>query len=217
MKRGEIFFIIVIFLFLPVASALLGISPAKQYVDFKPGMELEYNFNVYGDSEQKIEIYSAGEFSDLVEFDKKELVGGGGFNVKIKLPESIEKPGKHILLIGAREKTDGEEGVATSVAVQAPIVIFVPYPGKYAEIIFTTNNANAGEPVKFEVTVSSMGEESITAATSIEIYSDENLVEILDLGIKPIEKVSSLLKCKIYFKSTIFANLIIVFSITSVP
>ncbi len=191
MKKEEIISLILIFLLaeifsLNLVSAALGISPAKHYVDFKPGLELEYSFNVYADSGQRIEVYSAGEFADLVKFDKKELDGGGSFSVKVKLPDSIEKPGKHTLLIGAREKVDEEEGIGTSIVIQAPIFISVPYPGKYAEASFSCNNANAGESVKFILDISSLGKEPITAVAGIEISSGTNKIETLNLGAKYI-------------------------------
>lgn len=192
--KKEILVLLVISIFLLNLQLVLslGISPAIQYVDFQPGLELEYSFKVYANSGQTIEMYSDGEFSELVKFDKTELNGGGGFNVKIKLPQEIEIPGKHVLLIGAREKIDAESGaIGTSVAVRAPIVIQVPYPGKYAEISLSTHNANVGEPVKFEVSVASMGKEPILATTNIEIYSEKKKIETLDLGAKLIENQKS--------------------------
>lgn len=189
MKKEGVIGIIIIFLLIEVfslnlVSAALGIGPAKQYVDFKPDMQLEYTFNVYADGNTKIEMYAKEEFADLVKFDKKELTGGGSFTVKIKLPGSIEKPGMHTLLIGAREKIDEDkEGIGVSIAVQAPIFIFVPYPGKYAEAAFSCNNANAGEPVKFILDISNLGKEPITAVAGIDIYSGKNKIETLNLGL----------------------------------
>jgi len=183
--------LLIILVFLPLVSAL-GISPAKKYVNFKPNLELEYSFKIFADSKQKIELYAAGEFSDLVTFDKKELVGGGSFKVRIKLPDKIEKPGEHRILIGAREKAEEEEMLGTVVAVQAPIVVFVPYPGKYAEVSLSANNANVGEPIKFEVNVKSLGNESIIATTNIEIYNaNEEKIETLYLGTKKIDNQTS--------------------------
>jgi len=191
-KEISVLLIISVFLLNLQLVLSLGISPAIQRVDFLPGLELEYSFNIYANPEQIIEVYSEGEFSDLVRFDKTELNGGGRFSVKIKLPQEIEIPGKHVLLIGAREKADSEDGtIGTSVIVRAPIVIQVPYPGKYAEISLSTNNANIGEPVKFEVTVASMGKEPISATTKIEIYSEKKKIETLDLGTKLIENQKS--------------------------
>lgn len=192
--KKEIIVLFITFAFLLNLQLVLclGISPAVQYVDFKPGLELEYSFNVYAEPEQTIELYSEGEFSDLVKFNKEELPGGGTFNAKIKLPQEIEIPGKHILLIGAREKIDEEIGaIGTSVIVRVPIVIRVPYPGKYAEISLSVNNANVGEPVRFEVSVASMGKEPIMAATKIDIYSGKKKIETLDLGAKFIENQES--------------------------
>jgi len=184
-----IFFIFVLFNLESILG--LGISPAKFKVNFKPGLELEYSFNVEAGPNQNIELYSAGEFSDLVEFNKNELKGGGNFNVKIKLPNEISIPGKHTILIGARELNEKEGTVGTSIAVQVPIVIIVPYPGKYAEITFFSNNANVGEEINFQISVASQGHEPIFATADIEIYSGENKIETLNLGTKTINNQES--------------------------
>ncbi len=198
MKRGIFVFILLFILALFIlafsqsASAFLGISPAKQTANFIPGEELEYKFNVVASPETRIELYAREEFSELVRFDKKVLVGGGSFTVRFKLPMQIEKPGAHRLIIGAREVIDEEVGgLGTAVAVQAPIFIIVPYPGKYATVSIIASNVNVGEKLQFQVMVSSMGKEPITALTSINIYSGDKKVETLDLGAKYIESQSS--------------------------
>jgi hypothetical protein len=190
MKKSLFFVIIIMFLLSLKLGFSFSISPAIERVDFKPGLELGYSFHVEEDSRQKLEIYSEGDFSNMVKFDKKELIGSGDFNVRIKLPEDVDIPGKHTLLIGVREKKEpNSEGqtIGTSITLRVPIIVSVPYPGKYAEISFSLNNVNQGDPVKFEVTVASMGKEPINANTKIEIYSGKNKITTLDLGNKIIE------------------------------
>ena len=118
MKKG---ILIVLLLVIPLVSSL-GISPSKHYIDFQPGLELEYAFKVYAASNQKLEVFAAGEFPESVEFDKKEIMGGDGFKAKIKLPNNIDKPGRHTIIVGVREKKV-EEGrgyeLITTVAQRA--------------------------------------------------------------------------------------------------
>ena len=168
----------------------VGISPAITSVDFKPGMELEYDYLIFASPDQKVDIYAKGEFADLVRFDKTEIVGSGSVNVKIKLPNAIERPGEHVLLIGAIERVEveGVVGVVgTRIAIQSPIKIQVPYPGKYAEISFKAYNANLGEDVKLELEVASKGYEPIVSVANIDIYSGENKLENIKLGTKSIQ------------------------------
>ena len=171
-KKGVnlIFILFLVSLFSINIVLSLGISPAKKYVEFIPNLELEYDFKIFADQNQKVELYKKGDFADFAIIDKKSIVGNGIFNVKIKLPEKASKPGPNILLIGAREVIGEEGGLSASVAVQAPIKIMVPYPGKYVELNLITTNANRGQNMKFEVIVYSRGEEAITALTSIDIF-----------------------------------------------
>ncbi len=196
MKKEIVIAFILVLISLPLCLCL-GITPPKQYAIFQPGLELEYNFNVLASPEQVIELYAKGEFSDLVIFDKKELIGGGGFNVKIKLPNEIKIPGIHKIYIAAGEKVGESGAVGTSVVIQAPIIIFVPYPGKYADINFRQNNANLGEEIKFEIETSSMGEEPILATAAIDIYSDENKIDSFNLGTRTIEPQGTYIFVKI--------------------
>jgi hypothetical protein len=186
-----VFFVLFVFM-ISLASAALGINPAKHVIDFKPGMELEFDFKIASEAGQVIELYSAGEFAELVEFDKKKLIGSGVFSVNIKLPDKIEKPGEHRILIGAREKIEEQsEVVASSIAVQAPIVIKVPYPGKYAEIDFKAGDVNLGEMVSFEIKVFSLGHEPITATASIDVEKDDEKIDSFSLGVKTINNQES--------------------------
>jgi len=103
----------------------------------------------------------------------------------ISLPQFIEKPGKHRILIGVKEKiSDKEEEVSTamirtSVTIQAVIDIYVPYPGKYLEISLSSHNVNIGEPVNFKLEILSQGKEDVTVTPKIDIISDNKTIETL--------------------------------------
>jgi|TARA_B100002003_G_C14066261_1_gene513122 hypothetical protein len=184
-------FILFLFLFLFNINFIfgLGISPSKHVVDYVPGLELEYDFTVYASADQKVELYALGDFNDSVVFDKESFIGTNSFHASVKLPLTTKRPGKHVLLIGSREVSVDDSGnsVGASAAVQVPIVIRVPYPGKYAEINFVTNNVNQGDDLEFIIDVNSRGSSPINAQASIEILRvDGESVERLDLGSKEI-------------------------------
>ena len=190
MKRGIIIIVCILF-YIPFISSL-GISPGRiDQIIFEPNLELEYDFQVFEDPNQKIEVFAKGEFTDLVQFDRKELKGNEHFKVRFILPNSIEEPGKHTLIIGAAEKVEQEEGksvVKTRVVVQVRIVVFVPYPGRYAEIDLLRHNANAGEPIKFEIIVNSLGYRTILATANLEIFDkNDNKIDRFDLGSKTVK------------------------------
>src|SRR3989338_11277269 len=186
-KRGLIFLVLcavlMVFLILPTLSqAALGVSPGKIEINFEPNLEASYTFQAIGDDPSvELEIFTRGELGKYVTFDKKSLAGGGVFTAALKLPEKIDKPGVHEIMIVVREKVDEATGIGTAVAIQAPIYIHVPYPGKYAEIALSSHNVNVGEPVNLYLTIISRGKEDINVKPEIEIFSENESVEKFSL------------------------------------
>lgn len=177
-----IFLLLIMINFINLISASLGITPAEVSVNFKPNLETSFSFNVETDNPQKgLEVYAKGDLSEYVKFDVDSFTGSRKIVVALKLPSNIVKPGTHRILIGVREKIDKEMAgtIGTSVAVQAPIDVFVPYPGRYLEMDFKAKNANIGEPVKFNLKLMNLGEENLNITPIIEIYSGTEKKETL--------------------------------------
>ncbi len=191
----QIFFIFVLMIFLIEIISGLGVSPAKVEVNFKSGFEKIISYGVYGtDSEQELELYVAGDLTECVKLNKKKLVGGGVFTATLKLPDYIEKPGKHRILVGVKEKIDEElvGAIGTSVTIQSVIDIYVPYPGKYLGVTLKSHNVNVGEPVNFELEIISGGKEDVNVIPKIEIVSQEKTIETLYLSERLIKSQESI-------------------------
>lgn len=186
MQKKEVvlclFFIVFMFFLIENVSSL-GVSPAKREYNFKPGLEGEVTFTVFGDSAKELEMYVRGDLAQYVSLDKKTLIGGGGeFTAKFKLPDSIEKPGRHRIEIWVAEKIDEEliEGtIGTSVIVVPAIDIYVPYPGRYLDVNLMGQDVNVGEPVEFQLDIKSSGDEEVSVIPKIEIYSSDRRIETL--------------------------------------
>lgn len=192
MKRG---FVILFVLFCIVfysfsVSAAIGLSPAIRNVDFTPGLSFSVVYTVQEDySDMEIEIYAKGDLAEYVSFDKTKLVGGGTFKASIALPEKIDIPGKHRIIIGTREKVSEESLIGTSLTVEAVINVYVPYPGKYLEVsLNTAGDVNLGEDIKFISSINNLGKEDVLADINIDIYSASGeKIETLSIGEKPIK------------------------------
>lgn len=178
---GFLFILIIIFSIKSVFA--LGLSPGKHVFNFEPNFETSIVYKVLEDNpEQELEIYISGDLADFVKIDRKNLVGGGFFGLNLKLPEHIEPPGKHIIYVGVKQKIDEELSkgtVGTSVVIQGIIVINVPYPGKYVDVSLNSHNVNVGEPVNFEISLISRGDEDVEIFPRIEIISQEKTIETL--------------------------------------
>ena len=177
--------IILLFIILILTETIfaLRVSPAIIRDNFKPGLERVIEYSVLGeDPKKELELYVNGDLAEYVKLNKEKLVGGGVFTATLKLPEKIEKPGRHVIVVGVREKVDEElinANIGTSVTIQIIIVIDVPYPGKYLEISLKSNDANVGEPVNFELEIINKGKEKVNITPEIEIISNEQIIKTL--------------------------------------
>lgn len=203
-KNFYVILILVIFLS-PNINAYLGVTPAIQEINFEPGLTKGFTFNFRTDQGTELDIFAEGDLAKYVKLSTKKLVGGGNVKVLLEFPEKIEKPGLHRISIGAREIIKKEGGaVGAAIDLRAVIKVRVPYPGEYAEIKFSTSNANQGEDIYFNLKIYSRGEKTIFTNSYVEIYKltetsnifrkskiQEDLVETLNLGTNSIDSTKS--------------------------
>ena len=205
MKKGrecllKIFLVCAIIFFLIEMGSALRVGPANVEYNFAPGLETSIGYSVsHPNPDTEFELYVAGDLSDYVSLDKDNLVGGGVFTATLKLPSFLEKPGKHRILIGVKEKISEKEletsvaMIRTSVTIQVVIDIYVPFPGKYLQISLSSNNANVNESINFELQIDSLGKEDVSVTPMIEITSNNEKVETLyfvDREIKSQERIN---------------------------
>jgi len=176
-------------IFLPFVSAgSVGISPTNFNFFFEPNLEKTFDFTVTSaDAKTGIEVYVAGDLAQYVKLSENYFIGRGNVKVSLKLPEYIEIPGKHRILIGVKESSKNVQkgsGIGGVAAVQAVIDVYVPYPGKYIEAEFDLKNINKGENAPFELIINNLGTEKITINPKIEIYERESKLKskIIEIG-----------------------------------
>jgi len=173
--------LLVVLILIPFVSAsAIGISPAKFQIYFEPNLEKNFTFKASNsDAERVNEIYVRGDLAEYVTLSKDSFRGFEAFTATLKLPEKIDVPGKHRILIGVRELDNGDVvgGIGGLAAVQAPIDVLVPYPGRYVEADFHVNNVNKGENADFTLKVHNLGTESVIFRPKIEVYEGEKLIE----------------------------------------
>lgn len=193
-----VLFIFIITILLPsVLAGSLGMSPSMFKFNFRPFLDETVSIRVAtSDMQNNISIAVLGDLTQYVNLSTSKLKGMGEVTVKIKLPKELDRPGKHRILIQARELVEERgSGVIGGVsAIQVPIDIFVPYPGKYAEAEFEINNINENESIPYKLTIFNFGTEAINISSAISIFSDFDNVSSLinsynNLFLKPNEKV----------------------------
>lgn len=194
MKRGIIIIIIilgfVIFIALNfgIVSAALGVSPAKIEFNFVPGFEHTFDYRIISDKEDgEVLLYAEGDLAEYVTLSRSKVVGGGGLKVFLNLPENLNKPGENKIFIVAEEVPDESSFLGTAIIVKAVIKIFVPFPGRYAEVVPNIPDINIGENLPVEVNVINRGRETLTVDTKVEIYNNEgNLIDTVTFDSREI-------------------------------
>ncbi|MBS3167138.1 hypothetical protein J4403_02930 [Candidatus Woesearchaeota archaeon] len=183
---GFLFFLVLFSLILTFNVSALGITPSKEVIIFSSGLEGTYSYMVQNTGKNKVavDLYIRGDLKDYFELSEKSLILNSGekktFSMKMKLPQTIEKPGLHQQRIGALESmsnmdVEGGVGVGSRVGVESIFDVRVPFPGKYAELKIKTVDVALGEPVKFYVTALNYGLDKLNEVTiKINIYNSEN-------------------------------------------
>lgn len=190
--------LILILLTFTKTTSALRVVPAKLEYNFEPGFQQTIEYSVYDNNpDKKFRVYTDGDLSEYTSLDKTELIGGGKFKVTLKLPNFIEVPGKHRILVGVAEIIEqdkyGNAAVGTSVVIQTVIDVYVPYPGRYLDLSLSTHDVNIGETMNLELGISSMGKEDVNVTPIIEIYSQDEKIDTMyleDFYIKSQEKIT---------------------------
>jgi len=175
---GKKYILIFLIIFLPLVNAgSVGISPAYFNEHFEPGLKKTFTFNTFNsNSEEGIGIVLEGDLKEYANLSKSFVQGRGQFDVTLNLPEKLEKPGTHRLIVKVFESKNLSEeevsGVGGIAAINAPIQILVPYPGKYTESTFQINNVNEGEDTTYELEIQNLGTQEVTIQTTINIFKN---------------------------------------------
>ncbi len=181
MKKGVFAILLLVFFMKVVSSGSVGITPVYFKEFFEPGLERTYTFEVSSLERIDLKIYATGDLAEYVTLSESLIEGRGKFDVTIKLPGYIEKPGTHTVFIGAIEhekKIEGQTMIGGIAAVQARIDILVPYPGVYLEHTFNIKDINEGEKTEMELKLDNLGTEGISIRASLKIY-DKNETKII--------------------------------------
>lgn len=175
-----------------VNASSYGVRPAYYTINFEPNFEGDFVFNFFTSSpETNLAITTQGDLSKYVSVNPAILSGeGGAVNVHVKLPSYIDKPGKHGIYVAAEpivSETTGGTAVGIVGVANGAILVNVPYPGKYAEIEFKVENANAGEGLPYQLKIYSRGDEELTTTSRIDIFDYRNKsVKSIPLGTNTI-------------------------------
>ncbi len=182
MKKGLFVGIFFLILFSGIVSASLGISPAKKEINFVPGQKIIIQYSVFSDNpDKKLTLELSGELEPYATISATEVIGEGTFFVTLDLPMSMNKPGPNNLGVEVKEEPPQNQFIGTAVNIISPVIVNVPYPGKYAEVSLLIPNGNINEEIPVEVKVVNRGRELLNVETSVNFYDSRGVkIETMD-------------------------------------
>ena len=213
------FIVCLIFLSLLSFVSPLGASPAKKIINFESGKTIEIKYSTFAlDSNTELFVSIEGYFAPYVKLSKNKLKGEDSFILTLEMPEKVELPGPHRLVVQIAEAVDEEllsSTVGTTVTLRLALIINVPYPGEYLDAHLVAPNVNLGEEITFEINLKSQGDKIIVASPRIEIEDNfGNLLETLTLKERTLESQEGIelkksLDTTNYNSGSYLANLIV--------
>ena len=178
-----------------IAAALLanfvqavGISPSDSVLIFEPGYEGTFKFGAHNIEGRTINVkfYVDGDLKEYFTLDREGDVLNDKevkyFYATVKLPQNLSKPGDYTARVGVLESAEDEFGLGTQVggvtAAESSFYIRVPYPGKYISLDLKVEDVVKGEPILFNLKVTSLGNQDINSVKArIEVFDpDGNLL-----------------------------------------
>jgi hypothetical protein len=199
MNNKKILFFSILFIFILNVGIVnaIRISPAMINIDFEPNYEKSYTFTT--EKSEGIDVYFEGDLAEYASLGSNNIAQDGTFIVQIKLPEFIDQPGNHRILVGLIEVGVGGTATVSGIAsIKAPINIKVPYIGLYAEVMFKAHDLNENETSNFQIEIDNLGVEGIKELSSkIDFFDAGNkLVDTLHIekgSVEPRSKKSFLI------------------------
>ncbi len=169
--------------------AALGISPAIKEINFAPGQKYVWEYSVISDDPNKrVFISIDGDLEQYTSLDKAQIVGAGKFKVYLNLPSSIDIPGEHTIAVNLEEEPPENQFIGVAIRISGLIRIFVPYPGRYAELALSVPDINAGEDIPVELHIINRGREPISLSNiSVNFFNSENNALIDKLYFSPVD------------------------------
>ena len=168
--RIFIFFIFFLILFSSLAFAI-GVSPPTHEIDYKEGLTQSFDYKILNKDAKEISVrmWVSGAFSDYVTFSEETFNipahGTHMVTATLTLPDynSLTDFGRQIVRLHASEQAirGGMFVVATS--VEPWIIVNVPIPGKYAEIMnFGVGSIVENYDTKATLVIKNRGTESFS-------------------------------------------------------
>ncbi|MFH1333018.1 MAG: hypothetical protein ABIH53_02155 [archaeon] len=137
-----------------------GVTPAKVEINFSPNLKIDIPYKVTGYNSPEITT----DCPQYLKYNNNQVKNTDGttFTITATLPSKMPLSGQTECGVRIREGTPPTPAlIDIRTELIASIKINTLYPGEYAQITLTANNANQGYPINFKVTAENFGEQEI--------------------------------------------------------
>lgn len=160
----------------------LGVTPGRKIVQFVPGDEQSLSFKIINSEDESVnlKIIVNGDLNESFIFENEKIIIDAGaemdINYKFIMPSELT-PGTHnqeITIVEVAETGTGSS-IGAVVGVITQLQIRVAYPGKYAQVEFNVESAEAEQEVLFYLPITNLGQENLkSVSASIDIFDNAN-------------------------------------------
>ena len=165
-------FVLLISILLAPAVLGFGISPAVTNINFEPGREVTIRLDIYNskDKDMTLILNPSGALRDHIVLQENKVTFTSDekkktIEIRVVLPQEFDRPGLVVGEIKVEEiDTDIDADVLNirpKIAIAHQILVYVPYPGRYAEAVLKTNNVQRGELLPIYITIMNLGQEDL--------------------------------------------------------
>lgn len=182
MKKTYLFFAAgILFILMLNCISGLGMSPSRIRVTFEPNLKQEVTLKVMGVSDTSlIESYTRqeGEINPADVLTLKDFVEKNG---EITLPVMVDlskvnyknlTPGDHRLIVGVRQKAPEGEQFTALIAIQVPIIIFVPFEGLFLSARVEVGDVEKGKEGSVTAIIKNVGGDKADVSSNIIILKE---------------------------------------------
>ena len=187
------FMVFLMILLLPQVYSL-GISPARDVIDFESGLTVSRSVKILNNEykDMTVVVMVEGNLSEYVELGESNLHFNANeseklVNYKVYLPQKMDKPGNHDIELLVMDvpslKTSEYTTVMARTSVISQIRIKVPYPGLYAEAELDVRVLD--DDVLITIPIHNLGSRDFKASARIKIIEgvrelDEIITDDID-------------------------------------
>ncbi len=179
---------LLVFLLSVIQVSAIGISPSRLEIPFEANAHKEFTMTLLNSGKNPLNasLELRGDIADYFTVEKGYFLippeQSKTYHITVDFPERIKRPGNHILRFDAVQAPiiipgSPRRGIAATVTVHSELVVFVPYPGKYAEVTLEMLDVNEGEESFATITLINYGLDDIRSAEAVlEIFDPAGTV-----------------------------------------